>query len=448
MAKQFFENTTRTPSQYFGVTLQPGEGKWIEVGDTNVPGPSATMIYDPATGKVSAGGQDLFNVQALAAGSVTGAGFSVPDAQLVSNWSISGAVTGTITNGTDAALGQVLNINATTAGTRLSARREFGQSVKQFAGLSLYLKKDANLSVVDIELFVGDYSVAKRTALNKAVGNLDAGAWQRVAIPLSEWENAYLINAADTSFLTGIRIGATPIGGQTTVLQVAGIQLHDVPAGTVSFFFDDARLDTYTEAYRILKQYSYAAAVAPEYTRLGTSPSYSLMTEAQVDDLYFNGGWDICGHHYFNMTAQSEATAVGIHQACKAWMRTRGYTRGDHIWAWPGGARDAASQAIANRYWQVTRRVGSFTYAGIPGTFDPGAPPNWYVSSGQNAAQVLALVDKVKGYGGSLVLTFHSLVNNKVAPEDFLISDFAALVQGIASRGVPVVPPSKVWTKQ
>lgn len=66
MAKQFFENTTKAPKSFYGVTLQPGEQKWIEVPGPSVAPPATYPLgQDPITKRIyGADGQDLSSLAA------------------------------------------------------------------------------------------------------------------------------------------------------------------------------------------------------------------------------------------------------------------------------------------------------------------------------------------------------------------------------------------------
>ena len=390
---------------------------------------------------------DSAAIQALVSGVGNGAALPILDAQLASSWAVYGANNGTVTNTTDTVMGQVLNINVTTVGTRHYLRRDLSLTAHNQAGLSFFVKRDANLAVLDMEITIGDYASSRRVVLNKAVALLDVGVWSLVAIPLGEYEGTSgSPTTADSNFITSVAIGATAVGGQTTTLQVAGLVGREVVGSSVSIHFDDARLDTFTFAYKEMRKYGFVGSVSPEYQRLGTTPSYALMTQANVAELYA-AGWAVLGHHVTAMPTLTEAQQVAIYRACKDWMRASGFTRGEHIWVWPGGIRDTNSEMYARRYFQVLRRASSMITAGIPGVYEPLAPPNRYVGNTNTAALLLAGVDQVRMFGGNIVFTFHSIVPSVVASEDFAESEFILFCAGLAARGMTVTPVSDVWTK-
>jgi hypothetical protein len=360
-------------------------------------------------------------------------------------WTYVGANNGTLTATTDPVLGAVLNINVTNPGTRHYATRDLDFAAQPHAGVSFWIKRDANATVFDAELHVADHAGSKKFSLNKSLAMVEAGVWARIVVPCGEIESMNAgITAYDSTGLTKLRIGITATGGLTTTLQVAGLTAHRVPEGSVTLLFDDARTDTYTTAYPIMSALGMVGSVAAEYNRLGTVPSYSLMTLAQLTELYA-AGWDVLGHHSVGMAGQSESFQTGIYQAQKDWARANGFVRGAHIWCWPGGLRDAAAETYAQRYYQVCRRTGTMAQHGIPGVFDPIRPQMVYINNSTTVPQITTRVDRVKLYGGNVVFVLHSLVTNKVAAEDFLISDFQAVCWYIAAAAVPVIPASAVW---
>jgi hypothetical protein len=386
------------------------------------------------------------------ASSVSGARkqvFTIPDALVASNWVLSGTNNGNVSNPADDPVrGPVLNINVTNVATKVTFARDLSLTFDEFGGLSFWLNRDANLSVLDVSLYFAKYDKTIAIGWNKGMSGFDAGRWIKFAAPASEFESktAGMVGSIADN-LTGVGFAATAAAGQTTTLKIAGLMGHEVSAGTVTMLFDDARLDTYTEAFRIMSQYGFVGSVAAEYHNLGRiGAPYNIMTQANVNEMYA-AGWDVLGHHVTQMPTLNEAQQVAIYRAQKEWMQVNGFARGDHIWVWPGGARDAASETYAGRYYQVMRRTGSPTYAGIPGIFDPTIPAIRYVTSGLDAAALLSVVDEVKEFGGNVTFVLHALVNNKVASEDYLISDFEAVCAGIAARGMKVIPSSQVWTK-
>lgn len=192
---------------------------------------------------------------------------------------------------------------------------------------------------------------------------------------------------------------------------------------------------------------NYPAGMAACTADIGEPTPYggTLCTLAQMQEMYA-AGWEVYGHHTAKMTEFTEADQVVIHRGAKAFLSTNGFLRGDRIWVWPGGAHNATVEAIARRYWQTLRRVGTFTVMGTPHVYDPLDPPIEYVTASKSLAVMTDRIDRIAISGGHITFVFHNIGTTKVFAEDWLVSDFQALLNYIESKGVPVVPLSEVWT--
>lgn len=352
--------------------------------------------------------------------------------------------TGTVTTGTDSAMGDYIRI-ATTAQAAYRVGRDLPQRFDAGRFLSFKLRRnDTNLSVFDLWLGVDAYSTSKGPSWNKGVTNLAVGEVRTITVPLAEYEslNGAIIDPFDVRILS---LRFTPGAGTDTSVDISDLRIHDgVPApGQVSFVFDDGRLDTYTQGFQLLKAKGYPAGIAVEHTAVGNADRCSL---AQLKEMYA-AGWDMYGHHTAQMTGLSETDQITVHRASKAFLSSNGFKRGDKIWVWPGGARSSATETLARRYWNTMRRVNSFTVFGQPHVYEAVDPPVAYITKNTTQAQARAQIDRVALYGGHLTIAFHSLVNALSANEDWLISDFSSLLDYIQTKGVKVVPVSQAWTQ-
>ncbi|MFN3303056.1 MAG: hypothetical protein ACK44A_04975 [Roseateles sp.] len=123
MPKQLFENTTKTPRTFYGVTLQPGEQKLIDVPpETVLPPAPAVVQRDPVTKKFTAGGVALPELDYLVSGDVI---VNARDGMGRVTSYTQGGVTYTVTYGnfgpaTVSGGGQVTTYNYSAAGLLLS----------------------------------------------------------------------------------------------------------------------------------------------------------------------------------------------------------------------------------------------------------------------------------------------------------------------------------------
>lgn len=354
--------------------------------------------------------------------------------------------TGTATDVTDPEYGRTLRITAGVAGTKYGIGRDMVIDAKTPVAFSFLAKRDANLSVLDVEIGYAQFGFTKMSKLNKGVSNLSAGEWQRIVFSLAEYDSLTgAPTAAEMQDIRTIRFSVTPTAGNTTVLDVADFRVHRAtPGGAVGIFFDDGRLDSYTIAYQEMRQRGMVGAIAIEYQAVGNS---DRCTQAMLNEMY-TAGWDMCAHHTASFSAMADADQITHHQGMRDYLAANNFARGNHIFVYPGGSRNASTDRIARGYWQVMRGVSAMTNHGAIGAFDPVRPPHVYIQSSTTLAFAKTRIDRAKSLGGSVVFVFHSIVESGASAESWLRSDFAELLDYISAQGVPVLPISDIWTKQ
>lgn len=361
---------------------------------------------------------------------------------------------GAVTLGNDPVAGDYVRLLATNPGAPFQAGRDMPLRLDEGKVISFLLRRnDANLAVFDLYAGYGRFNVTSPSGRwNKSTGAWDQDIWRRVVFHPKESDGGIGSYIFDTNDFRSLAIRITPSAGSSTSIDIADIRIHDGVAapGQVSIMFDDARLDTFTVAYPLLAAKGYRAGVAVEHTTIGGSgPSGpgggARCSMSQLQELYA-AGWDMHGHHTSQMTFLSETDQVAVHRASKGFLSTNGFLRGDRIWVWPGGTRNATAEAIALRYWQTLRRVSAFTQMGTPHLYDPADPPLVYATVTHTLARMQDRIDRLAISGGHVTIVFHSLVSSVAATEDWLVSDFKALLDYIEVKGVKVVPASEVWT--
>lgn len=406
-----------------------------------------TATTNPVTGgiELSAGGSDaLASANTAISGQV---GRPYPAfADAAGEWTKYAVGTGTATDVTDPEYGRTLRIAAGAVGAKYGIGRDMVLDAKSPVAFSFLAKRDANLSVLDVEIGYAQFGFTKMSKLNKGVSNLPAGEWQRIVFSLAEYDSVTgSPTAAEMQDIRAIRFSVTPTAGNTTVLDIADFRVHRAtPGGAVGISFDDGRLDTYTIAYQEMRQRGMVGAIAIEYQAVGNS---DRCTQAMLNEMY-SAGWDMCAHHTVGFTTLTDSEQVAHHQAMRDYLSANDFDRADHIFVYPGGSRNASTDKIARGYWQVTRGVSAMTTHGAIGVFDPVRPPHVYIQSSTTLAYAKTRIDRAKSLGGSVVFLFHSIVESGASAESWLRSDFAELLDYISAQGVPVLPISDIWTKQ
>ena len=352
-----------------------------------------------------------------------------------SPWSVYGG-TGTVTRQTDdASEPQHLEFTTTTAGARTDYLRTVSVDPLSAVGNAVVVrcKRDANLSVLDVHARAAGASTSKVYTTNMGVSQIPAGRWFDLVLPFAYFNLPAGASPENFAQPDQLRFRITPTSGQNTTFEVADIRFINADqTPRVCFQFDDALVSTYTEAFPILEAAGFTGSVAAEYANMGGT---NRMSVAQLDELYA-AGWEVLGHHNVGIPGMTEAVARSHFEGARDFMAGRGYTRGTSHWVWPGGSRNATVDAWAADYYRTRRGTLPMATVASKDFFDPYDVSIFYITSGKTLAQVQAHLDKVAAYGGAAIIVFHDLVNSKVAAEDWLISDFDALVSYAAGLGL------------
>lgn len=351
---------------------------------------------------------------------------------VVDDLSDPGAWSMTSGTGSVAVANNQLTITTTGSATVTAKRDMFMSMTGRF--LSFDVQRDANLSTLDVNLAVAGNSSAQAWRVNEVVTKINTGEWYRYTLPVAQLAAVGTVTLDQLADVRALRFVVKPNASTDTTVLIKNIRLHDDPQPpSVHFTFDDGRADTYSAAYPILKAAGYAGGIAVEHTAVGNADRCSL---AQLQQMYADG-WSMYGHHVAQITDLTDAQAVQVFADSKTFLQGSGFRRGADHWVWPGGARDAAKEAIAARYWRTMRKVGAHHWFAAPYVFERKDPAHVYLQTSVTLASAKAKIDSVAAAGsGAVVFVNHSLVNSTAAPEDWLISDYQALVDYAKTKGL------------
>lgn len=355
-------------------------------------------------------------------------------------WTKSGGGSGTVVAAAgDARVPNVLRYT-TTAQASYEIARETWLTVPKGGALSMWVKRDANLSQLIVRVSVGAYGFSRAYRMSMGVGAIPVGTWYRLVIPLSSFPLNFTPPAnpvvTDFAAVKGVSVRIIPTGGTDTVLDVGPMRVHGNPDPTpkIVWQFDDGRLDTYTTAFPILTAAGYSGFVAPEYDQV-IANNAARCSLAQLKEMNA-AGWEVGGHHITNLTTVSTAQAETILRECRDWLGANFDGRGASHWIWPGGGWNDAVDAVARRYFRTRRKVNSQALTALPHVYDPCDIPVRYVQAAQPLSQLQGNIDTLAEFGGTMVLDFHSIVADGATAENWLTADFQALVSYAKTRGV------------
>jgi hypothetical protein len=323
-------------------------------------------------------------------------------------------------------------------------------------GLLVWIKVETpaltNLAFINFEL--GDATFTNRyRAQTYGLGNepYKANEWYPLQISWANFESSK-VGAPSRSNITALRImAAENIGAPVVTVHVGGIATFEespskYPNGVVSFGFDDSFAAHYTAAAPKLSAYGYTATLFPILDRLGTA---TYLTLAQVKALQNVYGWEIGAHAstvaaHTSYPAKTDAQVEAEMSAIRIWQAENGCPSGN--FAWPVGYYTSANAARVAKHFATARSTSGF--------HDPVDVSDTMRLSSHTlvAATTLAAakvyVDQAVAGKSWLKLCVHNLVASGATGNDWLISDFNALVDYIATKGIAVASFRDVQTAQ
>ncbi|MFJ6085178.1 polysaccharide deacetylase family protein [Streptomyces sp. NPDC092369] len=231
--------------------------------------------------------------------------------------------------------------------------------------------------------------------------------------------------------------------------------------GVISITFDDSYASQYTNARPKMDSLGFRGTAYTIVENLGAG---GYLTLAQLRSLQDQCGWEAAGHAYYaanhntKYNALSAAVVEDDIRRTRAWMAAQGFPGGS--FAYPGGwlstTTDGASiEALTCRYFSNGRSISSAD------TLEPFPPPMPYRMHAISGIGALAggasrgLPANLTGAGGSLdrcqldgnwvILVFHDIVTGSVTTSNQCsLTDFNSIMDGINSRGIPVLPVGDV----
>jgi peptidoglycan/xylan/chitin deacetylase (PgdA/CDA1 family) len=237
--------------------------------------------------------------------------------------------------------------------------------------------------------------------------------------------------------------------------------------GVVSFTFDDGLSSPYRLGFPILRAYGMPATAYVIRDLIGTgTASDSYMSQSQLAELTRHG-WEIAAHANTIADHNGHLGFAGLPLGRVsadvrdevAWLRASGYS----------GARDLAlpqgwfTAPLIRRLRAAGhfRTIRTVDYRSVE-TTPPADPlalrarvydPTQKIGPRTHPGSALWLVDQVARYGGWLILGFHDMSSHAESSEAPIVNegtaivqhDFAAIVEHVHRRGVPVQTVGEVY---
>lgn len=276
------------------------------------------------------------------------------------------------------------------------------------------------------------------------------------AYPFSGWVCINVPKALFTSYgnpswlspITKLRFKLNP--RDSTTQFTASLDRFEAGAlgqAAVLFTFDDGDQSIYRQAFAYMQPKHIRGTVYMVTDYIGKG---NWMTGAQLQEMY-SAGWDIANHtkdHTGWVTdgltqAQIETELTAARDALNA----LGFTRASSHVAYPNGEFDASGLAAMAATGMLTARTGKNNY-------DELLPPSdnyglyigsyAYLDSTATLAQAEGAVDTAISNGHLVMFAGHRFASS-AGVNQWTISDFQALVDYVASKGLPCLTISDLY---
>jgi peptidoglycan/xylan/chitin deacetylase (PgdA/CDA1 family) len=251
---------------------------------------------------------------------------------------------------------------------------------------------------------------------------------------------------SDISGVESIQIRAVDDGsGRPVTIWVNSLSLvtrNDRPV--VTFTFDDGFETDYVVARPVLDRYHFPATAYVIPSMVGGADRLNL---TQLKDLQDLNGWDIASHSYShsNLTSIPASEIENELLLSKQFLTNNGFANAAVHFAYPYGEFDNGDLKSQVQKYYKTARTAEGAFETLPPS-DPYRLRAMVVTNSTTPADVSEQVQSAIANGDWLILVFHRIVESD-ADEAFKypVSDFATIVDDVASRGVDVMTISQVY---
>ncbi|MET9813163.1 polysaccharide deacetylase family protein [Streptomyces sp. NPDC006355] len=267
----------------------------------------------------------------------------------------------------------------------------------------------------------------------------------------------------DMAFQVVDKGGSAPATVNLQSIEIIDGTVATFPNGAVSITFDDCYSSVWALARPKMDALGYRGTIYTIADVVDTSGVY--LTTGNLRAMQ-DAGWDIAGHAYTVAAHNAKYTTLSTQAVLdelrnlRAWMVSRGFTS-EHF-AYPGGwfgpttDGDPIDQLVA-RNWSTGRGISSADNASE--THPPGQAFRMRSISGigsaaggaspANPTTMLAAggaLDRTASTGAWTILTFHEIVSGTASTTNQCsVADFDLIMDGIASRGIKVLPVSDIY---
>lgn len=312
-------------------------------------------------------------------------------------------------------------------------------------GLVFWVKVSNIASVRSVALNIGNAN----TLTPGWFGSLPIANGNKSQAMENEWTPIYFsmgnagVNqgAPSLSPVTAIRITLQDwAGSPAPTLKLGGMGTFSdksvaYPGGVISLVFDDTWASHATAAAK-MAAHGFPGTEYLIQSRVGTAGNLSMQQVRMLKEAY---GWEI-GSHASNDAAHVDWTTQTLEwvdaelAAQKQWQQQNNLPT--ETFAYPIGPFNADISRLTEKYYASAR--STYPWTNSPAKPSPHRLSCYVIAASTTLAAAKTWVDRTKANGGWPVLMFHNLVEANPTGNDWLLSDFNALVDYIAASGLPV----------
>ena len=364
------------------------------------------------------------------------------------NWEIDTSLNGGTVTDAESGGGVILTCNSTSTNVRAHLDMPFDLRNKQ---IILKIKAlDALASEIDFYLFTGSrdsYKFWQGFGGGTYMTDVRTRDTYITLSPLSLSSGGGALTDLQDFRCLGVRL-RLPSGAQTQ-LQIYEIKVVDtVPTpGAISIVFDDGWGSQYSKAYQKMKEHDMLGNIAVITGNVAGAPANGYCTLAQLQEMY-NAGWDMVSHTktHISLLGASLADVKTELRNSQQDLAGFGFLRSHKHFVYPGTAYDSQAIGEVKKLYRSARGLGLW-YTGWPmfGDAKYHYGQSIYAINTTPVADITAMVDKIKQFGGYHTFTFHEIIDSPSTQYQYSTSNFNAVIDYIAASGIPVVRISDMF---
>lgn len=331
-------------------------------------------------------------------------------------------------------------------GVRMQTRKDSASYDLSGKYLKIWIKCDDVQKIDGFRLWFTSnswtgYAYWALTSLSQGDTYTRDDTWTCITLMQSQ---ATVSGSIDWSSINGVQITLEDDGTGAINGWVGGIfAIPEYSEPIISFTFDDGPISQYTEglSYLSTKNFPATAYIISDYVD-EEEPNY--MSLEQLHELESDYGWDIACHGNINLSTLTYEEAETEMLRMKAWLTSKGFTRGVNHMALPQGGWNETIKPLMDEHFDTVRTIYTQKLETLPASDYSKLRPI-YLTNATSVATIKSKIDAVVASNGWGILVFHKLVESPSISTEYAIADFQEIVDYVESLNVSVKTVSEAY---